>query len=58
MKMTNTQSGQAPAKQQKLLKKFKNSSMKTIAKHSMSWDQLWMKKTITLAQSQLAPSSQ
>jgi hypothetical protein len=34
--MMNIQVDQAPAKQQKVLKKFKNSSMKTTAKQSMS----------------------
>jgi hypothetical protein len=34
--MTNVQGNQAAAKQQKLLKTFENSSMKTIAKQSMS----------------------
>jgi uncharacterized protein with PIN domain len=34
--MTNVQGNQAPAKQQKMLKKFENSSMKTIAEQSMS----------------------
>jgi hypothetical protein len=36
LKMTNVQGDQAPAKRQKVLKKFKNSSMKTISKQSMS----------------------
>jgi hypothetical protein len=34
--MTNTQSSQAPAKRQKMLKKFQNSSTKTVAEQSMS----------------------
>jgi hypothetical protein len=34
--MTNIQGDQAPAKQQKMLKKFENSSTKTVAKQSMS----------------------
>jgi hypothetical protein len=33
--MTNAQGDQAPAKRQKMLKKFKNLSMNTIAKQSM-----------------------
>jgi hypothetical protein len=36
MKMTNFQGDQAPAKQQKILKKFEKSSMKTVAKQSVS----------------------
>jgi hypothetical protein len=36
--MTNVQGNQAPAKRQKMLKKFENSSTKTIAtKQSMTW---------------------
>jgi hypothetical protein len=34
--MTNVQDDQAPAKRQKMLKKFENSSTKTIAEQSMS----------------------
>jgi hypothetical protein len=34
--MTNVQGDQEPAKRQKILKKFENSSTKTIAKQSMS----------------------
>jgi hypothetical protein len=34
--MTNVQDNQAPSKRQKMLKKFENSSMKTIAEQSMS----------------------
>jgi hypothetical protein len=34
--MTSVQGDQAPAKRQKMLKKFKNSYMKTIAEQSMS----------------------
>jgi hypothetical protein len=34
--MTNAQGDQEPAKQQKMLKKFENSSKKTIAEQSMS----------------------
>jgi hypothetical protein len=41
----NIQGDQAPAKRQKMLKKFENSSTKTAAKQSMSlrhhWAQLW-----------------
>jgi hypothetical protein len=36
MKMTNIQGDQAPAKWQKMLKKFKSSSTKTIAEQPMS----------------------
>jgi hypothetical protein len=36
LKMTNIQEDQAPAKWQKMLKKFENSSMKTITEQSMS----------------------
>jgi hypothetical protein len=35
LKMTNVQDDQAPAKRQKILKKFENSSTKTVAKQSM-----------------------
>jgi hypothetical protein len=35
LKMTNVQDDQAPAKGQKMLKKFENSSMKTVAEQSM-----------------------
>jgi hypothetical protein len=38
--MMNGQGNQAPAKQQKMLKKFDNSSMETIAKQSMSSETL------------------
>jgi hypothetical protein len=34
--MMNAQGNQAPAKRQKMLKKFENSSMKTVAEQSMS----------------------
>jgi hypothetical protein len=34
--MTNVQGNQAPAKQQKMLKKFENSSTKTVTEQSMS----------------------
>jgi hypothetical protein len=34
--MTNVQGDQAPAEQQKMLKKFENSSMKTVAEQYMS----------------------
>jgi hypothetical protein len=34
--MTNVQDDQVPAKRQKMLKKFQNSSMKTVAQQSMS----------------------
>jgi hypothetical protein len=34
--MTNIQGDQAPAKQQKMLKKFENSSTKTVAEQSMN----------------------
>jgi hypothetical protein len=34
--MTNIQGEQAPAEKQKMLKKFENSSTKTVAKQSMS----------------------
>jgi hypothetical protein len=34
--MTNVQGNQAPAKRQKMLKKFENSSTKTVAEQSMS----------------------
>jgi hypothetical protein len=34
--MTNVQGDQAPATRQKMLKKYENLSMKTIAKQSMS----------------------
>jgi hypothetical protein len=44
LKMTKVQGDQPPVKRQKMLKKFKNSSTKTIAEQSMrcrhSWDQL------------------
>jgi hypothetical protein len=36
MKIANVQGDQAPAKQQKMLKNFENSSMKTVAEQSMS----------------------
>jgi hypothetical protein len=36
LKTTKVQGDQAPAKQQKMLKKYENSSMKTVAKQSMS----------------------
>jgi hypothetical protein len=36
LKMTNVQGDQAPAKRQKMLKKFENLSTKTIAKQSMN----------------------
>jgi hypothetical protein len=36
LKMTNIQGNQAPAKWQKMLKKFENSFMKPIAEQSMS----------------------
>jgi hypothetical protein len=36
LKMTNVQGDQAPAKQNKMLKKLENSSMKTAAKQSMN----------------------
>jgi hypothetical protein len=36
LKKTNVQGDQAPAKQHKMLKKFENSSIKTVAKQSMS----------------------
>jgi hypothetical protein len=36
LKMTNLQGDQAPAKQQKILKKFENSSTKTVTEQSMS----------------------
>jgi hypothetical protein len=36
LKMTNVQSDQAPAKRQKVLGKFSNSFMNTIAEQSMS----------------------
>jgi hypothetical protein len=66
--MTNVQGDQAPAKQ-KMLKKFENSSMKTVAEQSMNslkplgpFETLERKcatkKTGTLAQPQLAASSQ
>jgi hypothetical protein len=35
-KMTNLQGNQAPAKRQQMLKKYKNSSTKTVAEQSMS----------------------
>jgi hypothetical protein len=36
LKMTNVQDDQAPAKRQEMLKKFENSSTKTVAEQSMS----------------------
>jgi hypothetical protein len=43
--MTNVQRDQTPAEREKTLKKFENSSRKTVAEQSMSsqhhWDQLW-----------------
>jgi hypothetical protein len=36
LKMTNVQGDHEPAKRQKMLKKFKNSSMQIVAKQSMS----------------------
>jgi hypothetical protein len=36
LKMTNVQGDHASAKQQKMLKKFENSSTKTVAEQSMS----------------------
>jgi hypothetical protein len=36
LKMTNIQGDQAPAKRQKMLKRFENSSMKTIIEQSIS----------------------
>jgi hypothetical protein len=36
LKMTNVQGGQAPAKQQKMLKKFENSSTETVTEQSMN----------------------
>jgi hypothetical protein len=36
----NVQGDQEPAKRQKILKKFDNSSMKTVAEQSMSWQTL------------------
>jgi hypothetical protein len=69
LKMTNVQDYQAPAKRQKMLKKFENSSTKTIAEQSMSlqtplgWisygvcQEILTVKTGTLAQPQLGPSS-
>jgi hypothetical protein len=36
MKMTNIHGNQAPAKWQKMLQKFENSSMKAVAKQSMT----------------------
>jgi hypothetical protein len=36
LKVTNVQGNQAPAKRQKMLKKFDNSSTKTVAEQSMS----------------------
>jgi hypothetical protein len=36
LKMMNVQGNQAPAKRQKMLRKFENSSTKAIAKQSMS----------------------
>jgi hypothetical protein len=36
LKMTSIQGDQAPAKRQKMLKKFENSSTKTVAEQSMS----------------------
>jgi hypothetical protein len=36
LKMTNVQGDQAPAKRQKMLNKFENSSMKTVAEQSMN----------------------
>jgi hypothetical protein len=38
--MTNVQGDQAPAKRQKMLKKSENSSMKTAAEQSTSWQTL------------------
>jgi hypothetical protein len=36
LKMMNVQDNEAPAKRQKMLKNFKNASMKAIAEQSMS----------------------
>jgi hypothetical protein len=68
--MINIQGDQAPAKRQKMLKKFKHSTMKTVAKQSMSLQTLLgcyggsealerkcvMKNIRTFEQTQLAPS--
>jgi hypothetical protein len=35
LEMTNVQGDEAPAEQQKMLKKFENSSMKTVTEQSM-----------------------